>query len=172
MAQSTQGSTQSTDYFDDDPEFIKAISELPLPGDECANRGTEPQLAQRPKSHEDEHPISKSSLKRARSPEDAPGDSSDDGALYHTSMNVVDSRKDDDGNSYLDGHTYGASRFGEFREYMTRKRAKLKVQNAEIDSEGDEGASRSKLFSGLQIYVCTLSGSGCAYTVLMTNINR
>ena len=27
----TQSSTHSSDYFDDDPEFLKALSELPLP---------------------------------------------------------------------------------------------------------------------------------------------
>ena len=166
MVHSTQGSSRSTDYFDDDPEFVKAISELPLPNDDFASRDAQPSPSeQRPKPCEDELQQSKPFLKRARSSEDAFESDSDDGAQYHASLNAVDSRKggaDDGSDSYLDGHTYGASRFGEFGEYMTRKRAKLQVQNAEIEPEEDEGVSRSKLFHGLQIYVRVFSTSGGA----------
>ena len=175
MVHSTQGSSQSTDYFDDDPEFVKAISELPLPGDDLASREAQPPLEQRPKLCQDELQHSNPSLKRARSSENAFEGDSDDGAWYHASLNAVDSRKDgvdEDGDSYLDGHTYGASRFGEFGEYMTRKRAKLQVQNAEIEPEEDDGASASKLFSGLQIYVRVFSASDSPRNMLMFHPNR
>jgi DNA repair protein REV1 len=56
--------------------------------------------------------------------------------------------------SYLDSDTYGASRFGDFGEYMRRKRAKLQIQNAEMGSSTPMVIARtSKLFSGLSIHV-------------------
>ena len=70
----------------------------------------------------------------------------------HSVLNAVDGGNLDD-DSYLDSHTYGAARFGEFGEYMTRKRAKLQVQNVEMVDGEDETGQRSKIFSGLQIYV-------------------
>src|SRR5712672_1604634 len=55
--------------------------------------------------------------------------------------------------SYLDPDTYGASRFGEFGEYMRRKRAKLQIQNAEMGGTPGVVASKSRLFNGLSIHV-------------------
>ena len=55
--------------------------------------------------------------------------------------------------SYLDSDTFGASRFGEFGEYMSRKRAKLQIQNAEMGDIQEPTTSNSKLFNGLSIYV-------------------
>lgn len=46
---------------------------------------------------------------------------------------------------------YGASRFGEYGEYMRRKRAKLQIQNAALHATDD--ASASGIFKGLAIYV-------------------
>ncbi len=57
--------------------------------------------------------------------------------------------------SHLDSDAYGASRFGEFGEYMRRKRAKLQIQNAEMGDTSRGEASRSQLFKGLAIYVGT-----------------
>ncbi|KAJ2923407.1 hypothetical protein H1R20_g13691, partial [Candolleomyces eurysporus] len=55
----------------------------------------------------------------------------------------------------VDEAVYGASRFGNFGEYMRRKRAKLQIQNADIvgsqQGEGTEGGSR--IFKGLSIYI-------------------
>ncbi|KAG5650978.1 hypothetical protein H0H81_010325 [Sphagnurus paluster] len=45
---------------------------------------------------------------------------------------------------------YGESRFGEIGEYMRRKRAKLQIQNAELESANRSG---STLFNGLSIYI-------------------
>lgn len=51
--------------------------------------------------------------------------------------------------SYMNADsTYGAATFGGFREYMTRKRAKLQVQNSALDDD-----SSSQIFEGLAIYV-------------------
>src|SRR6267154_631995 len=56
--------------------------------------------------------------------------------------------------SYLDSETYGSSRFGDFGEYMRRKRAKLQIQNAEMRGSTPKViAPTSKLFSGLSIHV-------------------
>ena len=52
----------------------------------------------------------------------------------------------------LDSHTYGASTFGGFGEYMARKRAKLQIQNQTIPS-GSELETASRIFRGIRIYV-------------------
>lgn len=57
--------------------------------------------------------------------------------------------------SHLVSDTYGASRFGEFGEYMRRKRAKLQIQNAEIGDSQRGKAPGSELFKGLSIHVGT-----------------
>ncbi|KAF8126581.1 hypothetical protein EV363DRAFT_1525686 [Boletus edulis] len=51
-----------------------------------------------------------------------------------------------------DESVYGASRFGHFGEYMRRKRAKLQIQNASMDTEGS-GEEKSNIFKGISIYV-------------------
>lgn len=85
-----------------------------------------------------------SSRKRLRSLE-----AEEDDSNYHQVLSSVDVQE-----SYTNSYTYGASRFGHFGEYMSRKRAKLQIQNAEITAHEDEGASSSsKIFNGLQIYV-------------------
>jgi len=53
---------------------------------------------------------------------------------------------------YLDFHTYGASVFGGFGEYMARKRTKLQVQNQTLTSVS-ELETTSKIFQGIGIYV-------------------
>ncbi|KAH9171433.1 DNA repair protein [Lactarius sanguifluus] len=55
--------------------------------------------------------------------------------------------------SHLDSDTYGASRFGEFGEYMRRKRAKLQIQNAEMGDTPRGETSGSQLFKGLSIHI-------------------
>lgn len=51
-----------------------------------------------------------------------------------------------------DGAIYGASRFGHFGEYMRRKRAKLQIQNASMDTEAS-GEGKSSIFKGISVYV-------------------
>ncbi|KAH9911670.1 DNA repair protein [Epithele typhae] len=152
MPRSTQGSTQSSDYYDDDPDFLKAISELPLPGIDNAPQVSANGISAGPAN---EPPLAQQPRKRSRDDDDAFIDEDEDAAQYHTGISAVDAHADD-GGEYLEGHTYGPSRFGEWGEYMSRKRAKLQVQNAQIqDSEDVEGENvvKSRLFSGLQIYI-------------------
>ena len=53
---------------------------------------------------------------------------------------------------YLNSGVYGAATFGDFGEYMTRKRAKLQVQNQTLAS-GSELETSSNIFQGIGIYV-------------------
>lgn len=45
---------------------------------------------------------------------------------------------------------YGASHFGQWGEYMQRKRAKLQIQNTSLESTSDE---KNDLFRGISIYI-------------------
>ncbi|KAI0317485.1 hypothetical protein OF83DRAFT_1283395 [Amylostereum chailletii] len=85
-------------------------------------------------------PCAQPSLKRARLDED-------DG--WHAKPVFHHLRNTDDADDYLDDHTYGAAHFGEFGEYMRRKRAKLQVQNTALE----DGDGKSALFKGLAIYI-------------------
>ena len=54
----------------------------------------------------------------------------------------------------IENDTYGASRFGGFGEYMSRKRAKLQIQNAELEQPSATGdGAKSQIFKGIAIYV-------------------
>jgi DNA repair protein REV1 len=52
-----------------------------------------------------------------------------------------------------DQDIYGAASFGEFGEYMRRKRAKLQIQNSHLAEAGDKSSEKSEIFKGLAIYV-------------------
>lgn len=117
-----QSGTSFSDLFEaDDPDFLNALSTTILPGDIV---GDTQALTQ--------------SLKRSRSPEHA---------SFEHQVLPADSKEASD---YTDNDTYGAARFGEYGEYMRRKRAKLQIQNANL-KEGD--GSREGIFTGLAIYV-------------------
>ncbi|KAI0781503.1 DNA repair protein [Trametes elegans] len=146
MSQATQNSTNSSDYFDDDPSFLQAITEVPLPTSVPRNESDAPPPAQQPTREGHPAALKQRSQKRARSPDDL---GRDDGTQYHGVLTSVD----EEGVSYLNSHTYGAARFGEFGEYMARKRAKLQLQNAEMDVDGEDPDQKSKIFRGLQIYI-------------------
>ena len=152
MAPLTGEGSGSSDYFqDDDPEFLKALSEVKLPGDPSSSPSelSPPPCAQPPRR-------SVASQKRQRDTDDE--DEDDTPRSHRNTHNVLASIDDDEKKSeYMNNYTYGASRFGEFGEYMTRKRAKLQVQNADMDDgEGLAGLPGSRIFQGLQIYVSTL----------------
>ena len=51
-----------------------------------------------------------------------------------------------------DEAVYGASRFGHFGEYMRRKRAKLQIQNASMDTEASADG-KSNILKGISVYV-------------------
>ncbi|KAI0263775.1 hypothetical protein BC834DRAFT_971141 [Gloeopeniophorella convolvens] len=65
----------------------------------------------------------KPKLKRARHSSDEDEDAIDSSTNSRSEL----------AGSYAESDTYGASRFGEFGEYMRRKRAKLQIQNADMD---------------------------------------
>ena len=140
MAPLTAQGSASSDYFgDDDPAFLQALQDIELPG-ETSHPNT---------LHKDETPNNASlRLKRAREP------TSDDEDTPRTRHTVLASIDDDaEKSKYLQSNIYGASSFGGFGEYMSRKRAKLQIQNAEMDEEEKGGQSESRIFRGLQIYV-------------------
>ena len=157
----TQSSSHSSDYFDDDPEFLKAINEVAIPGDAGPSPSktspTKPApVNDEPNPFEDADeppPLTQRALKRQRSPDDDLYADEEEGVQYHGVLNAVDGNDKGDDESYLQSFTYGASRFGEFGEYMARKRAKLQIQNQEIECGEDDNTPKSRIFSGLQIYV-------------------
>ena len=139
---STQDTT-SSDYYDNDPEFLKALTEAAIAG-EAEQTPPTPNTPTHATFREEPTSGRITTTKRSRTP-----DSDNEGADLHGVLSSVHSGEDNV--TYLDSHTYGASRFGEFGEYMARKRAKLQIQNAEMDTEEESGTPR--IFRGLQIYV-------------------
>lgn len=96
--------SQSSDYYDNDPELLAVLQNIELPGD----NGSLPT----PNAINHEPPPStQPSLKRKY----VPDEDDDDDALEPPSEDI-----------------YGAAVFGGFGQYMRRKRAKLQIQNAEI----------------------------------------
>lgn len=137
--------SMSSDYWsEDDAEFIALLNTIEIPGEEPpkVNDGNGPQTTVV------QHDVEQPNLKRPRSPssEDGQRDSGRRAALA-----LVDENNEASG--YLQYETYGASSFGGFGDYMRRKRAKLQIQNAEIDGDGGASSLKSRIFNGLQIYV-------------------
>ena len=125
--------TNSSDYFEDeDPQFLEALGAAVLPGD----------LPDEPAQEEEESqelalpPPCQPSLKRRYS---------------HTSLYE---ENNDSEQNVIENDTYGASRFGGFGEYMRRKRAKLQIQNAELEQPSTtDDVAKSQIFKGIAIYV-------------------
>ena len=130
--------TNSSDYFEDeDSQFLEALGTAVLPGD----------LPNEPDPEEEESqelalpPPYQPSLKRRYS---------------HTSL---DEEKNDSEQNVVvnDSDTYGASRFGGFGDYMKRKRAKLQIQNSELEQpSANDDVPKSQIFKGIAIYVSPL----------------
>ncbi|GJE88079.1 DNA repair protein [Phanerochaete sordida] len=136
----------SSDYWrDDDPEFIAFLNQLELPGD-VSKPARNLETTSHPAAEEREDP--QLSRKRPRSPT---SDEEADVQRSNPKLALVDENREAAG--YLKSDTYGASSFGGFGEYMHRKRAKLQVQNAEMDTGGSPLALKSRIFSGVQIYI-------------------
>ena len=68
------------------------------------------------------------------------------------SLTVHKRTHDEVAGDYLNSRVYGAATFGDFGEYMVRKRAKLQVQNQTLTSSSGLKIS-SKIFQGVGIYV-------------------
>lgn len=144
--------SRSSDYFSDyDSDFLAALDEATLPGDVARASN----VAEAPDKEEEP------SRKRPRSP-----DSEEDSGSRKRMALVGDNNQI---SAYLNSNTYGEAHFGDFGEYMHRKRAKLQLQNAEISTEGDEPDAKSRLFGGLEIYVRTAFPSTCAVVTQSTS---
>lgn len=124
----SSASTDSSDLFGpDDPEFLEALRNAVLPGDQITAPPPDTELPsrKRPRDESEEQQVETASHE----------------ILTHGFGNTED-----------DPEVYGASRFGHFGEYMHRKRAKLQIQNATLDVGQGAGPTK-KIFSGLSIYI-------------------
>lgn len=120
----SSASTDSSDLFGpDDPEFLEALRNAVLPGDQITAPSADTESLSR-KRHRDES-------------DEQQVETTSHGTLTHRLRDAED-----------DPEIYGASRFGHFGEYMHRKRAKLQIQNADIGV-----GTTTKTFSGLSIYI-------------------
>ncbi|KAF8898269.1 hypothetical protein CPB84DRAFT_1962837 [Gymnopilus junonius] len=139
--------SDSSDYFeDDDSQFLEALANAVLPGDvplDAKDEQPKSQQSQISTTSEELKPPSPAqpSLKRRYSAfrysdEDEPAQS-------------LPAHIPSEGDS--DDDIYGAAHFGDFGEYMRRKRAKLQIQNASI-AQTDEGI-KSQIFKGISIYI-------------------
>lgn len=167
------GTANSSDMFgSDDPSFIAALAEAVLPGDiidanppshsgnskeEADSSFVEPELTPPPSTQiPRKRRLSDSSFSQPARSDDPPH--------YSASRPAPRILTTGDGSSYMDDkETYGAAHFGDFGEYMSRKRAKLQLQNVanndinEEDEAGDEAGReirKRQIFKGLAIYVC------------------
>jgi DNA repair protein REV1 len=130
------GSASSELFEPQDPDFILALGSAVLPGD----------VPQPEPTCEDNNtpPCGQPQLKRRRSPSPP------------NSHSVLPPLGRDDELEEIDQATYGASRFGEYGEYMRRKRAKLQIQNTELSGPEQVPKEKSGIFQGLEIYVCRM----------------
>ncbi|KIN93458.1 hypothetical protein M404DRAFT_510086 [Pisolithus tinctorius Marx 270] len=90
-----------------------------------------------------EQPISsgaRTNAKRSRSRSESPED------LGQSSKTTLHHLNGPETNAEI----YGASHFGQWGEYMQRKRAKLQIQNTSLESTSDE---KNDLFRGISIYI-------------------
>lgn len=111
-----------TEYFQDDEDFLEVLRSAVLPGD--IEKPTTPIKSNKRKHEPDSPAFSESS---------------------NTNLQAAAVE--------LDNHdTYGSLKFGDFGEYMRRKRAKLQIQDADVrnNQENDE---EKQIFKGLAIYV-------------------
>ncbi|KAI0070563.1 DNA repair protein [Panus rudis PR-1116 ss-1] len=145
----------SSDYFgSDDPEFLQALCDIPLPGDPPPNTHNQEQpvitVRKEIKTDATTTVSQSTSLKRPRTPDAEISQVEGTEPSHHRVLSSVD--EDKEHTTYLNDELYGASRFGGFGEYMARKRAKLQIQNTELGSDDNSGPA-SKIFAGLQIYI-------------------
>lgn len=129
--------SNSSDYFEDeDSQFLETLATTILPGDLPLdikdNDREESQEFELP-------PPSQPSVKRRYS---------------HI---LSDEEKNSSEQNIIDNDTYGASHFGGFGEYMRKKRAKLQIQNAELEQPSATAVGvKSHIFKGITIYASPL----------------
>ncbi|KAG8772366.1 hypothetical protein FRC12_003099 [Ceratobasidium sp. 428] len=159
--------SQSSDYFDDDPEFAEALATL----DDHTLFGSQPLACldnvscdlgdiSKPSSQGRKRRRSLSPAGQENSPKDSTGDilsvrlpNSGCDAVSPDNNPSIHFPTFDPGNSTTPKiDTYAASKFGEFGDYFRRKRAKLQNQNADINSQ-EKRSSQTTLFKSLSIFV-------------------
>lgn len=146
--------TNSSDLFDSEDSFLVALADAVLPGDildgpSTVNETSKHHADTGPDFVEGTPPSTQIPRKRRLSTSPELEDTS------HEPRHVPKKLTSSDGTSYMDNNTYGASHFGDFGEYMSRKRAKLQLQNIELDDKDTTSAElrRRQIFKGLAIYV-------------------
>lgn len=152
-----------SELFESDPAYLAALSTLPLehepalsapgalPGSVASSFPYYDDLAQ-PEASDSGAPRSLVSLGKRRRLDsvDVEVEHVHDISQWQTQKPraILDQGGD------LDTQVYGASSFGGIDEYMSRKRAKLQIQNAEL-AEGE--VQKPQIFKGIRIYVCVIS---------------
>ena len=142
--------SSSSDLFGiEDPTFLEALSTTALPGevDKFQHDATVPTKLSSEYSTQ-----AAESRKRKRS-------ISSEGASP-AFTHIINTPGSQTQPSYTDSDIYGPSKFQGFGEYMYRKRAKLSIQNSEIENSNDE--KPSTLFQGLALYVRNFVVHVCA----------
>ena len=125
-------SSASSDYFEpEDAAFNELLQTTVLPGD-----------AQESQPKHTDPPTGQTALKRSHSMLEE----SDETVHHVISLEEAHPLSDDE-------ETYGASSFGGYGQYMRRKRAKLQIQNAQIDSADETLRNKSRIFRDIAIYV-------------------
>ncbi|PPQ77576.1 hypothetical protein CVT25_011368 [Psilocybe cyanescens] len=123
--------SNSSDYYDDeDPQFLEALNAAVLPGDIPQDILQEDDNLRYliPSKEFEPPPPTQPSTKRRYSD------------ILSEETKGVPITPDDD--------VYGPAHFGDFGEYMRRKRAKLQIQNADLAQFSDAG-----IFKGISIYI-------------------
>ncbi|KAJ3573313.1 hypothetical protein NP233_g2503 [Leucocoprinus birnbaumii] len=129
MSKSPEKSQSSSDYFgEDDSQFLQALQSTTLPGD--IPQYDQGQQATSPiEIEESPPPPAQPGLKRG-----------------YSEVEPVPVQEDD--------AIYGPSHFGQFGEYMRRKRAKLQIQNQALEDKTNSNESiKSGIFQGIAIYI-------------------
>ncbi|KAG8758172.1 deoxycytidyl transferase [Ceratobasidium sp. 423] len=162
--------SQSSDYFDDDPEFSQALATL----DDSVLFGSQPLtcIDNVPGSLDDDFELSgirsaSQGRKRKHSPipgpensQEALGTNSSRSSWQESTLGLTTLAT---GTLSLNSpigpvtpakipDTYHASKFGEFGDYFRRKRAKLQNQNADLSTQ-DNRPPQSSIFKSLAIYI-------------------
>ncbi|KAF9453668.1 DNA repair protein [Macrolepiota fuliginosa MF-IS2] len=138
MSKPFTDSQSSTDYFgDEDSQFLEALQNIVLPGDNPPVEQPQAQnesivIANDTEDQESPPPPTQPGLKRHYS------DVEPEPETVHPQDETV----------------YGSSHFGQFGEYMRRKRAKLQIQNQALeDKTGRREVRSGGIFEGIAIYV-------------------
>ncbi|CAE6437156.1 unnamed protein product [Rhizoctonia solani] len=164
--------SQSSDYFDDDPDFSTALATLDdsvlfgsqlltcidnvydnfdedtgASGAQPLSQGRKRQRSLTPTSgpeNSQEEPSASSSRSDRQSSTLKPTNLTIGTLSLNSVVTPVTPAKAPD--------TYHASKFGEFGDYFRRKRAKLQNQNADLGTQ-DNRLTQSKIFKSLAIYI-------------------